>query len=80
MKNEFTELKLTENFGKIFNLLNDGLMIVRPNGLIYHINRSMENLLGYKRSEMIGRPCLMLNCDACEPLISNTRNMVHALQ
>ena len=70
MENEFTELELKENWDKIFNLLNDGLMIVRPNGLIYYINRAMENLLGYRRSEIIGKPCLMLNCDACEPLVS----------
>jgi PAS domain S-box-containing protein len=70
MENEFNELELTENWDKVFNLLNDGLMIVRPNGSIYHINRAMENLLGYKRSEMIGKSCLMLKCDACDPLVS----------
>lgn len=50
----------------MFNLLNDGLMIFRPNGLIYHINSAMENFLGYKRLEMISKPCLMLSCDAYE--------------
>ncbi len=73
MKNIVAELDLTENWDKILNLLNDGLMIVAPNGAIRFINRALENLLGYKRSEMIGKPCLMLDCDACEPLVSKTR-------
>ena len=30
MKNIVAELDLTENWDKIFNLLNDGLMIVAP--------------------------------------------------
>ncbi len=72
MENIVSELDLTENWDKILNLLNDGLMIVAPNGVIRFINRALENLLGYKRSEMIGKSCLMLGCDACEPLMSKT--------
>jgi len=70
MKNILAELDLTENWDKILNLLNDGLMIVAPNGAIRFINRALENLLGYNAAEMIGKPCLMLDCDACEPLVS----------
>jgi PAS domain S-box-containing protein len=47
-------------------------MIVSPSGTILFTNRALENLLGYNRSEMIGRSCLMLDCDACEPLMSKT--------
>ncbi|CAB1064751.1 hypothetical protein D1BOALGB6SA_9548 [Olavius sp. associated proteobacterium Delta 1] len=72
MDNIVAELDLTENWYKILNLLNDGLMIVAPNGAIRFINHALENLLGYKRSEIIGKPCLMLDCDACEPLVSKT--------
>ena len=61
MENIVAELDLTENWDKILNLLNEGLMIVAPNGAIRFINRALENLLGYKRSEMIGKPCLMLD-------------------
>ena len=70
MEIEKTEFELIENWDKILNLLNDGLMIVRVDGSIFHINRAMEKILGYKRSEIVGRPCLMLNCDACDPLMS----------
>ena len=73
MENIVDELDLSENWSKILNLLNDGLMIVTPNGVIRFINHALENLLGYKRSEMIGKPCLMLDCDACKPLMSKTR-------
>jgi len=72
MENESTKLELKENWEEIFDLLNDSLMIVRPNGRIYYVNRAMQNFLGYKRSEIIGKSCLMLNCDACEPMVSKT--------
>jgi PAS domain S-box-containing protein len=70
MEIETTDLELIENWDKILNLLNDGLMIVKTDGSILHINHAMEKILGYKRSEIVGKSCLMLNCDACEPLVS----------
>jgi len=73
MGKDTTDLELIENWDKILNLLNDGLMIVKPDGSIFHINRSMETILGYKRSEVVGKPCLILNCDACEPLVSSVQ-------
>jgi PAS domain S-box-containing protein len=70
MKNEVSDFELMENWDKILNLFNDGLMIVKTDGSIFHINRAMEKIFGYKRSEIVDRPCLILNCDACEPLVS----------
>jgi len=43
----------------------DGLMIVDPDGVILSINNAFERLTGYRKDELIGRSCEVLDCDAC---------------
>jgi two-component system response regulator HydG len=50
---------------EIFNTLNDGLMVVSPDGTILMVNHALEEIMGYSREELIGRSCATLNCDTC---------------
>jgi two-component system response regulator HydG len=51
---------------KIFNTINDGLLLIGTDGTILTVNRAFERLTGYTSEEIIGKPCTALNCDACE--------------
>jgi two-component system, NtrC family, response regulator HydG len=51
---------------KIFNTINDGLLLIGTDGTILMVNRTFERLMGYTSDEIIGKPCTVLNCDACE--------------
>lgn len=58
---------ISDYWETVFNTINDGVMVVRPDGSISMVNRAMEKLLGYNPDELNDRSCLLLNCDACEP-------------
>jgi len=49
----------------IIETMNEGLFIVGPDGRISMVNESLERLTGFSRSELLGKPCTVLNCDAC---------------
>jgi two-component system response regulator HydG len=49
----------------IIDTMADGLMIVDPNGEIVFANRTLEELSGYRREELIGSSCEILRCNAC---------------
>ncbi len=54
------------NFWKtIVETMMDGLMVVDADGMIVFVNRATEAMTGYTRSELIGSPCTILNCDNC---------------
>lgn len=74
MNRNLAEFEIIQNWSKILNLFNDGLMLVRPDGTILHINEALERMVGYTSSEITGRSCLLLNCDACERMVAGTRN------
>jgi len=50
----------------IIDTMNDGLILVGTDGTIVMVNQAFEELTGYASDEVIGRPCTILNCDACE--------------
>jgi two-component system response regulator HydG len=50
----------------VVDTIQDGVMIVNPNGMIISVNRSFELITGYERSEIVGRLCTTLNCTSCE--------------
>jgi PAS domain S-box-containing protein len=41
-------------------------MIVDKEGTIISANKPLERISGYRRNEMIGKPCSILNCNICE--------------
>ena len=49
----------------VIHTMMDGLMVVNPDGTIVAVNPAMEQLTGYKREELLGQPCTILNCDRC---------------
>jgi PAS domain S-box-containing protein len=53
------------NGHKIIETITDGLMLVNPSGKILYVNNALEELLRYKKSELIGKSCDILGCDIC---------------
>jgi len=51
---------------KIISTMNDGLMIIEPDGKVRMVNRAFERLTGFRAMEVVGKPCTLINCDACE--------------
>jgi two-component system response regulator HydG len=60
------EEEINRYWKKIFNTINDGLLLIGTDGTILTVNRTFERLMGYTSDEIIGKPCTVLNCDACE--------------
>jgi len=56
----------------IVDAVRDGIMIIDPEGRILMVNAAMARMTGFSESEMIGSPCSILDCDACEKLRSDT--------
>ena len=63
------EEEINRYWKKIVNTMNDGLMLVGPDCGIIMVNRAFEQISGYRADEVIGEPCTLLNCDACERVI-----------
>ena len=59
---------------KIFDAINEGVMIVDSNGIIRKVNAAMGRMTGYPESELLGKPCSILDCDACEQLRSESNH------
>ncbi|MBU0965860.1 MAG: sigma 54-interacting transcriptional regulator [Proteobacteria bacterium] len=53
------------NGHKIIETMTDGLMLVNTSGKILYVNNALEELLHYKKSELIGKSCDILGCDIC---------------
>jgi two-component system, NtrC family, response regulator HydG len=60
------ERTIKGHWREILNTINDGLMIIGPDGTVRMVNRALEELTGYAANELIGRPCSVFNCDVCE--------------
>lgn len=52
-------------FKGILNTVNDGLLLVGPDGSIQMVNPALERLTGFSKEELLGKPCTFLNCDIC---------------
>ncbi len=64
---------------KIINTMNDGLLLISPDGTILMVNRAFEKLTGFTAKEAIGKPCTILNCDACEITLKKGKGIWCAL-
>jgi two-component system response regulator HydG len=73
------EEEINRYWKKIFNTINDGLFLVGTDGSILMVNRAFERLMGYTSDEIIGRPCTVLNCDACDRALVGKRGLWCAL-
>ncbi|MBW2117122.1 MAG: sigma 54-interacting transcriptional regulator [Deltaproteobacteria bacterium] len=59
------EEEYTQYWQTVVHTMLDGLMVVDPDGIILSINDAMEELTGYRKDELIGKPCDILDCDTC---------------
>jgi two-component system, NtrC family, response regulator HydG len=62
--------EISKHWHRIINTMNEGLMLVSPEGSILMVNRSFEQLTGYSSEEVIGRSCKLIGCDACEAVLT----------
>ena len=60
------EQEINRYWKKIVNTMTEGLMLVGPDGTIVMVNKAFEKLTDYSADEIIGKPCTLLECDACE--------------
>jgi len=60
------ETEINRYLKQIINTLNEGIMVVGTDGTILMVNEAFERLTGYTFEEIMGRPCTLLRCDACE--------------
>ncbi|MBN2243991.1 MAG: sigma 54-interacting transcriptional regulator [Acidobacteria bacterium] len=60
------EKDLNNYWKTVVNTIQDGLMVVDRAGIIVSVNRALETITGYSRKDMIGTPCTILHCDACQ--------------
>jgi two-component system response regulator HydG len=49
----------------VFETMRDGLMIVDREGNIQFFNRAAEEITGYRKEEVIGKQCTILDSDTC---------------
>jgi two-component system response regulator HydG len=60
------EQELNRYTKEIINTMNDGVVLVSPDGIILMVNRALEEISGYTRDDLLGRPCSIFHCDVCE--------------
>ncbi len=60
------EHEINRYWKRIIDTMNDALMLIGPDGSILMANQALEELTGYTTSEIVGKPCTVLKCDACE--------------
>jgi two-component system, NtrC family, response regulator HydG len=66
------EQEINRYWKKIVNTMSEGFMLVGPDGIILMVNESFEKLTGYSAKEVIGRPCTILRCDACDMTLKSS--------
>jgi two-component system response regulator HydG len=50
----------------VVDTIQDGVMIVNPEGMIVSVNRAFEQITGYRSKEIVGKSCDTLNCTSCQ--------------
>ena len=50
----------------VVDTIQEGVMIVDPEGTIVSVNKAFERLTGYRIDELIGNSCTTLNCTSCK--------------
>jgi PAS domain S-box-containing protein len=65
---QMNEIDLNYQWKSVVDTIQDGVMVVSPEGVIVSVNRAFEEITGYYRNEIIGQWCTTLNCTSCEIL------------
>jgi PAS domain S-box-containing protein len=61
------------HFSQILENMHGGLILIDPQGRIVMVNRALEQMTGHSRDEIVGKPCTVFQCDACEMIRKNSR-------
>ncbi len=61
------------HYREIINAINEGIIVVGEDGTILMANSAMASLSGYPMEELVGSPCTVINCDACELILSQDK-------
>ena len=56
---------LPEYWKTIVDTMMDGVVVVDQKGIIRSVNKALERMMGYQASELVGRECVILDCDTC---------------
>ena len=59
-------MEIAKYWKTIVDTLQDGLMVLDPQGNILAMNPAAEKLTGYSAAELVGKNCRTLNCTGCE--------------
>ena len=59
-------MEIAKYWKTIVDTLQDGLMVIDPEGNILAMNPAAERLTGYSADELVGQNCRTLNCTGCE--------------
>ena len=62
---------INRHWERVINTMNEALLIISEKGRILSVNRSFEEMTGYTANEVSGRPCTLLECEACEMAINS---------
>ena len=60
------EQHLNQYWKTVVDTIQDGVMIVNPEGLIISVNRGFEQITGYSANDVLGKSCAILKCNSCE--------------
>jgi two-component system response regulator HydG len=54
----------------VVNTISDGILIVNTSGTIVSVNKALEQITGYSREDLMGKPCKVMDCDACKEALA----------
>ena len=56
---------IPEYWKTVVDTMMDGVIVVDGESTIVSINKALERITGYSADELVGRDCLILDCDTC---------------
>eukprot|EP01022_Parablepharisma_sp_SALTPOND_P012564 TRINITY_DN1619_c1_g1_i5.p1 TRINITY_DN1619_c1_g1~~TRINITY_DN1619_c1_g1_i5.p1 ORF type:complete len:537 (+),score=213.18 TRINITY_DN1619_c1_g1_i5:59-1612(+) len=59
-------IDLGTHWATVADTLHDGLLVVDDSGCIMAVNPAGEELTGYKKEDLVGQNCRVLNCTGCK--------------
>jgi len=65
------EQELNLYWKTVVDTIQDGVMVVDIKGTIVAANKGLEKITGYSQTELIGKPCSILDCNICEIVRGN---------
>ena len=60
-----TNIDINTYWKLVVDTIQDGVMVVSPEGVIVSINRAFEEITGYSQHEIVGKSCATINCTSC---------------